>query len=58
MGNNNNTNADESGLSETDRMKQKLKLNLSRFFNNKLDYASILGEVIPLIRQLYAISPY
>jgi hypothetical protein len=39
-------------------MKQKLKLDLSRFFNNELDYAGIMGEVIPLTRQLYAISPY
>jgi hypothetical protein len=56
--NNNNTNVNEGGLSETDRMKQRLKLNLHRFLNNELDYASILVHVIKLTRNLYTISPY
>jgi hypothetical protein len=55
---NNNTNVNEGGLSETDRMKQRLKLNLHRFLNNELDYAGILVHVIKLTRKLYTISPY
>jgi hypothetical protein len=56
--NNNNTNVNKGGLSETNRMKQRLKLNLYRFLNNKLDYASILVYVIKLTRKLYTISLY
>jgi hypothetical protein len=65
MGDNNNTdnnNTDnnnvEDSLSETDRTKQKLQLNLTRFLKNQLDYASILAEVILPTRQLYAVSPH
>ena len=41
-----------------DRTRQKLRINLTRFLNEELDYAGALREVIPLTRQLYADSPH
>lgn len=45
-------------LSLVDRTRQKLRINLTRFLNEELDYAGALREVIPLTRQLYADSPH
>ena len=58
INNNNNTNVEQGSLSETDQMKQMLKLNLLRLLNNELDYAGIRDNVIPLTKQLYEISSH
>ncbi|KAF2023779.1 hypothetical protein EK21DRAFT_94639 [Setomelanomma holmii] len=58
VGNDNNANINGIGLSETNRMKQKLRLNLVRFLIDELDYAGILSEVVPLTKKLYASSPH
>ena len=55
---NNNTNVDEDSLLEAEQMKQKPKLDLTRFQDSEPDYIGILGEVIPPTKQLYAISPH
>jgi hypothetical protein len=39
-------------------VKRKLQSDLTRFLKNELDYAGIQLEVIPVLRELYATSPY
>jgi hypothetical protein len=56
--NDNNDNNNEDGLSEADRMTQKLQLDLARFLNNEPDFTGILHEIILPTRKLYAISPH
>jgi hypothetical protein len=54
----NNNNVDKDGISGVERVKRKLQSDLTRFLKNELDYAGIQLEVIPVLRELYATSPY
>lgn len=50
--------ADDGVLSASDGGKRRLKLHLTHFLNGELDYAGILREVLPLTRELYALSRF
>jgi hypothetical protein len=59
--NHNNIDVDEGDLSQlsgADKLKQKLRRDLTRFLNNELSYAGILIEVLPPTRELYKNSPH
>jgi hypothetical protein len=56
--NDNNIAIHEGSLSGADQMKRKLQLDLIRLLNNEPDFNTILHEVIPPTRKLYAMSPH
>ncbi|OWY42294.1 stomatin family protein [Alternaria alternata] len=53
--NNNNNGGGEHSLFTSDRMRQKMQLDLTRFLANEIDFTGILREVVQPVRKFYTI---